>query len=50
VDHVHYFPSVDIDQHYIVVIADPLIWAIYGRQTIVDRIVDEEPRLEEQAV
>jgi hypothetical protein len=50
VDHIYDFAGVDIDKHDIVIIPNPLVWAIDGRQAIVRRIIHEKARLEEQAV
>lgn len=50
VDHVYDFTGVDIDKDDIVVIPNPLVRSVSWREPVAVRIIDEEPRLEEQAV
>jgi hypothetical protein len=50
VDHVYDFTGVDIDQQDIVIIPNPLVRSVSGREPVAVRIIDEEARLEEQAV
>ncbi len=49
-DHINHFAGVDIDQQHIVIIPNPLIRAVGRREAVGPGIVDEEARLEEQAV
>ena len=50
VDHIDHFAGIDIDQHNIVVISHPTIWAIDFRQAVRPGIVDVVTRAEEQAI
>jgi hypothetical protein len=50
VNDVYHLTSVDIDQQHIVIIPNPLVRSVSWREPVAVRIVDEEPRLEEQAV
>lgn len=50
VDHIYDLTCVNIDKQHIVIIPNPLIWPIGGRKPVVERVIDEEPWLEEQTV
>jgi hypothetical protein len=50
VDHIYDLTGVDIDQRNIVVVPNPLVRSVSWREPVAVRIIDEKPRLEEQAV